>query len=249
MPGETHVGTAEVRSNVPSRVGAIFARISTGKEQQLHGLVSQIDACRQFLERLGIPLREVKVYEEEGSGRRGDRPVLRRLLRDAALHRFQFLVVFRLDRLTRSGITEMFRVLKALQDSGVRVYSVNEAWWDPTAPTAEVILAVISWAAQLESRVIGERVSIGIQTRKREAERKGQAWLWGRALTSPLRRDPTLPSRALQLREAGLSWTQTAKALGVGRTTARRLYQLGLLSRANGTPTEGGTPGDGSSAG
>jgi len=245
MPGQPQVDTSEVRTNVPSRVAAIYARISTGKEHQLHGLVSQIEACRQFLERLGIPLREVKVYEEEGSGRRGDRPVLRRLLRDAALHRFQVLVLFRLDRLTRSGITEMFRVLKALQDSGVRVYSVHEAWWDPSAPTAEVILAVISWAAQLESRVIGERVSAGIQTRKREAERKGQPWLWGRALTSPLRRDPTLPSRALQLREAGRSWTQTAQALEVSKTSARRLVQLGRLSRANGTAAEEGTPEDG----
>lgn len=246
--GEPHVDTAEIGSKVPSRAGAIFARISTGKEQQQHGLVAQIETCRQFLERLEIPLREVKVYQEEGSGRRRDRPVLRRLLRDAALHRFQILVVFRLDRLTRSGITEMFQVLKALQHSGVRVYSVNETWWDPNAPTAEVILAVISWAAQLESRVIGERVSAGIQTRKKEAERKGQPWLWGRALTSPLRRDPTLPSRAVQLREAKLSWSKTAQTLGVGRTTARRLYQLGLVSRANGTPIEEGTAEDGTGA-
>ena len=42
----------------PARSAAIYGRISTGKEQQPHGLATQIHACRQLLERLGVPLRE-----------------------------------------------------------------------------------------------------------------------------------------------------------------------------------------------
>lgn len=247
MQGGSRIERIEDRSVGPARSAAIYARISTGREQQPHGLETQVRACREMLRRLE-PLRDVAVFEEEGSGRRRDRPVLRKLLHDAALHRFQLLVVFRLDRLTRGGIADMFRVLKTLQGYGVQLFSVCETWWDPAAPTAELILAVLAWAAEFESKAIGERVSAGIQRRKSEAERKGQPWLWGRGLTSPLRRDPTLPLKALQLREAGLSWAKTALSLRVSRTSARRLYQIGLASRASGTATEDGKAEDGDCA-
>jgi DNA invertase Pin-like site-specific DNA recombinase len=224
-----------VTADLRSREGAIYARISTGREQQGHGLEAQVHACRDLLRRLAIPLRGVTVYEEEASGRRSDRPVLRKLLHDAAMHRFTVLVVFRLDRLSRGGIVEMFRVLKALQGAGVRVYSVSEAWWDPDAPTAELILAVLAWAAEFESRAIGERVAAGIAARRAEAERRGRPFLWGRARVSPLTRDPELPAKALGLRQGGLSWTRVARSLGVGRTTARRLCKLARISGVSGT--------------
>jgi len=194
----------------PIRLPAVYCRVSTGKEEQRHGLVTQAQACKDFLRRLPFPMGEAKVYEDEGSGRKGNRPALRRLLHDAAMHRFQILVVFKLDRLSRGGIAEMFRVLKALQGYGVRVYSVCETWWDPAAPTAELILAVLAWAAEFESKAIGERVAAGIATRRAESEQRGERFLWGRALVSPLRNDPTLPLKALQLRKDGLSWTKMA---------------------------------------
>jgi DNA invertase Pin-like site-specific DNA recombinase len=235
-------------AKIPPRSAAIYGRISTGKEQQGHGLETQVHACRELLQRLEFPLRDVAVYEEEGSGRRRDRPILCKLLHDAAMHRFQVLVVFRLDRLTRGGIAEMFRVLKALQDSRVRVYSVCETWWDPDAPTAELILAVLAWAAEFESKAIGERVAAGIAARRAEAERHGKPFLWGRAKVSPLTRDPDLPSKALRLRQGGLSWTGVAKSIGVGRTTARRLCQLARLSGVSGTGKGEVTEKDGPSA-
>ncbi len=223
----------------PARSASIYARISTGRELQGHGLETQVHACRELVERLGFSLRGVTVYEEEGSGRRRDRPVLRKLLHDAAMHRFQILIVFRLDRFTRGGIAEMFRVLKTLQGAGVRVYSVCETWWDPDAPTAELILAVLAWAAEFESRAIGERVAAGIAARRAEAARRGKPFLWGRARVSALARDPGLPARALELRRSGRSWAQVARTLGVGRTTARRLCLVGCsLSKSRSTRKE-----------
>jgi DNA invertase Pin-like site-specific DNA recombinase len=244
-PGGPRVGSVTERAKFPLRSVAIYGRISTGKEQQGHGLEAQAHACRDLLHRLELPLRDVAVYEEEGSGRRRDRPVLRRLLHDAAMHRFQILVVFRLDRLTRGGIAEMFRVLKALQGAGVRVYSVCETWWDPDAPTAELILAILAWAAEFESRAIGERVAAGIAARRAEAERRGKPFLWGRAKVSPLTCDPELPVKALRLRQSGLSWTRVAASLGVGRTTARRLCQLARSLGVSGTGKGEAKPKDG----
>ncbi len=234
LRGELGVERVERHLTSPGRSAAIYARISTGKAQQPHGLDAQVQACRESLRRLE-PLRDIVVYEEEESGRRIDRPVLRTLLRDAALHRFTILAVFRLDRLTRRGIGEMFQVIKTLQGCGVRIYSASETWWDPEAPTAELVLAVLAWVAEFESRMIGERVAAGIAARRAAAEKRGEKFMWGRARVSALTRDPGLPAKALWLRQEGLSWTRVAQSLGVGRTTARRLCRLAASSGVSGT--------------
>lgn len=206
---------------------AIFLRVSTTKPEQEHGLTAQLQACKEFLEQRGLPADGARIFKEQASGRRTNRPVLREMLHEAAMHRFQVLVLFRLDRMSRGGIGEMFRILRALGGYGVRVYSVCETWWDPDNPTHELILAVLAWAAEFESKAIGERVAAGIAARRAEAERKGRPFLWGRARTSRLARDPALPAKAVEMRRDGLSWAQIGRGLGVGRTTARRLYRLG----------------------
>ena len=48
----------------------------------------------------------------------------------------------------------------------------------------------------------------------------------GRPTVMESRGDPKLPTRAAELRSLGLSWSQIASRLGVGRTTARRLVLL-----------------------
>lgn len=248
MPRESRVESDEDRANARPRSVAIYCRASTTKEEQRHGLASQLRACKEFLVRQRVEFESVQIYQEQASGRKSDRPVLRKLLHDVALHKVQIVVVFRLDRLSRGGIGEMFRLVKYIEDHGGHLYSASEEWFNPDNPTHELTLAILSWASAFESQAIGERVASGIARRRAEAERRGEPFLWGRALVSPLRRDPELPVKAVRLRKDGLSWTKTARALGVGRTTARRLYQIGLASRANGTPAEEWTAEDGSRA-
>ncbi len=221
------------------RPWALYLRVSTKREDQEGGLMSQLQACQEFLRRKGVSPDEAIVFREQASGRQTNRPVLRKLLHQAAMHRFGYVLVFKLDRLSRGGIVPTFQLLKTLHDCNVVVHSVSESWLRPEDPVHEVILAVLSFAAQIESASISERVSAGIARRKAEASRKGEPWLWGRALSSPLRHDPALPSKAVTLREDGRSWSQTARALEVSKTSARRLYQLGLALRANGTPADG----------
>ncbi len=213
---------------------ALFLRVSTAKPEQEHGLVAQRRACEDYLERRGWSSKDGRIFEEQASGRRTKRPVLRAMLHEAAMHGFQVLVVFRLDRLSRGGIAEMFRILRALTAYGVRVFSVCETWWDPDNPTHELILAVLAWAAEFESKAIGERVAAGIAARRAGAERKGRPFLWGRARTSWVARDATLPTRVAEMRKRRLSWAQIGKNLGVSKTSARRLHGLGKSHDAKG---------------
>lgn len=220
------------------RPWAVYARVSTKREDQEGGLASQLEACLEFLRGKGLPSQNVIAFREQASGRQTNRPVLRKLLQQAAMHRFEGVVVFKLDRLSRGGIVATFSLLRAFHDHGVRVLSTAEPWWDAASPVHEVILAVLAFAAQIESQSISERVSAGIARKRAEAQRRGELFYWGRARTSALRKDPELPAKATQMRKEGRSWSETARAMRVSRTTARRLYLLGQASKVTGTADE-----------
>lgn len=202
---------------------AIYVRVSTEEQAETgHGLESQLAACRDFIEARGW--EEVKAYEDVVTGRRVLRPGLDRMLRDAALHRFNAVVAFRLDRLTRGGIREAFRVLETLQGRGVRVYSVADGWWHPDDPTSEVVLAVLAWAAQMESEASSRRIKAGVKRRRDKAEKDREPFLWGKGFQAYATRDPTLPEKVKAARAAGQSWRAIVKAFGLKSTaTAWRL--------------------------
>ena len=213
---------------------AIYARVSTHRADQEHGLEAQVRACRRFVSDRGLDVDQVLEYREQASGRKAEdeRPQLRRLLQDAAMKRFRIMVVFKLDRLSRSQILvtgDVVELVKKLQAYGVRVYSTSESRWDPDNPDAPLILAALSWAASMESRAIADRVSSGIAAKKAEAAERGERFLWGRGRTSRLVEDPQLPQRVLALRGAAppwkASWAQVAKALDLHVGTARRYWR------------------------
>ena len=68
------------------------------------------------------------------------------------------LYVFRLDRLARSGIRAMFEVLEDFKRHGVEVVTLADGF-DVNGPAAEIVLAVLAWAAQRETLAMRERVS------------------------------------------------------------------------------------------
>src|SRR5580704_9838247 len=96
-------------------------------------------------------------YAEKKSAKTTDRAELRRL-RVNARAGFQKLYVFRLDRLARSGIRDMFEIVEELRSHGVEIITVADGF-DVNGPAAEVVLAVLAWAAKMERLATAERIS------------------------------------------------------------------------------------------
>src|SRR5215468_3997888 len=94
-----------------------------------------------------------KWFEEKRSGRTLARPELDRLRQAARGGQFRKLYVFRLDRLTRSGIRDTFEVIEELRAHGCEVVSVADGF-SLEGPAAEVFLAVMAWAAKMERLAI-----------------------------------------------------------------------------------------------
>jgi|WetSurMetagenome_2_1015567.scaffolds.fasta_scaffold10210_5 DNA invertase Pin-like site-specific DNA recombinase len=150
-------------------------------------------------------------YEDRQSGGTLDRADLHRLRAAARAGEVKRLYVYRLDRLTRTGIRDTLSLLTELREYGCEVRSVADGF-DLAGPFADVVVAVISWAAQMERIAIGERIS----SARTRLEKQGRSWGRPQVLL------PSQIKQATALRADGQSWRDIAKKLGVSRTTLQR---------------------------
>jgi DNA invertase Pin-like site-specific DNA recombinase len=119
--------------------------------------------------------------------------------------------VFKLDRLTRSGIRDTFEVIEELRAVGCHLVSVSDGF-SLDGPAAEIILAVMAWAANMERLAINERIAAARERVEAEGKR------WGR----PSRLTEATRERIAVLRQDGRSIRDIAVALKVPRSTVAR---------------------------
>lgn len=159
-------------------------------------------------------------YGETFTGATMQRPELARLRGDVRTGHVVRLYVYRLDRLTRSGIRDTLEVVEELRRHGCELVSIADGF-DVGGPAAEIVLAVLAWAAKMERLAIGERISAA----RARVEATGGTWGRPRVLT------PFQERRIRELVDEGRSVRQVAESLGVPRTTIRR-----SLGRGGGGP-------------
>jgi len=150
-------------------------------------------------------------YAEKRSGKVLARPELDRLRAEARTGAIRRLYVFRLDRLTRSGIRDTFELIEELRAHGVHLVSISDGF-DLDGPAAEVVLAVMAWAAKMERLAINERISAA-RDRMRE---QGKAWGRPSSLSDADREGMS------KMKLAGRSTRQIAVAMKVPRSTVAR---------------------------
>lgn len=153
-------------------------------------------------------------YTEARSARTLDRPELARVRERARRGELRRLYVFRLDRLTRSGIRDLLEVVEELRRHGCELLSVADGF-SLDGPAAPVVIAVMGWAAQMEQQAMRERVSAA---RERVEAAGGR---WGR----PSRMTDALVTRARKMAAAGRTVRAIAVALKVPRSTVGRALE------------------------
>ncbi|MCC6807833.1 MAG: recombinase family protein [Deltaproteobacteria bacterium] len=163
-------------------------------------------------------------YDEKMSGKTLARPELQRLRADVRAGIVSKIYVYRLDRLTRSGIRDTFEVIEELHAHGCQLVSIGDGF-DLAGPAAEIILAVLAWSAKAERQVIGERVAAA----RMRLEAEGRPW--GR----PSRLRDGERVQLMKLREQGMSLRQIAVTMRVPKTTVIRA----LAAVRNTTPNSG----------
>src|SRR5437868_3905736 len=156
---------------------AIYTRKSSeeGLEQEFNSLQAQREACEAFItsqrEEGWVCLRAG--YDDGGfSGGTMDRPALQRLLADITAGRVDTVVVYKIDRLTRS-LPDFAKIVEILDARGASFVSVTQQF-NTTTSMGRLTLNVLLSFAQFEREVIGERIRDKIA-----ASKKKGMWLGG----------------------------------------------------------------------
>lgn len=196
---------------------AAYARIST----VVHGqdLANQIEPIRQLAAARGLDL--VNVFKDEGvSGSTERRKGLDELLAEAKRGKFKVLIVMELSRLARD-VRHLLNTLHELHESGVTLISIREAIEFNETPFSRGMVTMIGLLVNIEAALIRDRIKTALAIRKQSAAATG--WRCGR----PPKITLELIDAAKKLRASGSSIRQTAKALGVSKTTILRACREG----------------------
>jgi site-specific DNA recombinase len=140
---------------------AIYTRKSSeeGLEQDFNSLHAQREACEAYvLSQVGEGWSALSAHYDDGgfSGGSMERPGLAALLRDIAAGKIDIVVVYKVDRLTRS-LADFAKIVEQFDARGVSFVSVTQAF-NTTSSMGRLTLNVLLSFAQFEREVTGERI-------------------------------------------------------------------------------------------
>jgi site-specific DNA recombinase len=150
---------------------AIYTRVSTdqGLDQEFNSLDAQYDASSAYIKsqaHAGWTLIKAR-YDDGGySGGSTDRPNLQRLLEDIRARKIDVIVVYKVDRLTRS-LADFAKLVELFDAHGVSFVSVTQQF-NTTTSMGRLTLNVLLSFAQFEREVTSERIRDKIAASKRK---------------------------------------------------------------------------------
>ena len=208
---------------------AVYTRKSSeeGLDQEFNSLDAQREACEAYIASqkpegwVLVPDR----YDDGGfSGGTLERPALKRLLADIEQGLVDVIVVYKIDRLSRS-LMDFAKLVEAMETHGVTFVSVTQSF-NTTTSMGRLTLNILLSFAQFEREVIGERI------RDKVAASKARGmWMGGKV---PLGYD--VQNRKLAVNETEAERVRRIFELfvetGSGIETVRRLQAEGVTSKS-----------------
>lgn len=200
----------------PKRV-AIYARVSTTTKGQ--DPENQLIELREWCAAKGHIITHE--YIDFVSGKKGvsKRDQLAALMADASKAKFDLVLVWALDRLSREGMFAMVKYIEMLTSFGVQYHSFTEPLLNSdNEMVRNIMLAVQSSMAKAEVQKLSLRTKAGIAKARKNGTKSGKT-IGGQAL------DATLRQRVVREAGKGKSAYAIGKLLGVDRKTAAKYME------------------------
>ena len=191
-----------------SKKVAIYARVSTDRQTT----DSQLHELREFVRRAKWTV--YREYTDTGySGKNTQRPAFTEMLNDARRRQFDLLLVWKLDRLSRS-LRDLITTLDELGLLGIDFISYDNQL-DTSSPSGKLVFNIIGAVAEFERDIIRERVRAGLANARRKGKKLGR---------------PRIPQlirkKVITLKERGLSNRAIGKDLKIAESTVRNCLKM-----------------------
>ncbi len=221
--------TSQIGSSKPRKRCAVYCRVSSDErlDQEFNSIDAQREAGQAYVasQRSEGWIPVVDDYDDPGfSGGNTERPGLRRLMVDIERGLVDIVVVYKIDRLTRS-LADFSKMVEVFERQGVSFVSVTQQF-NTTTSMGRLMLNVLLSFAQFEREVTGERIRDKIAASKR----KGM-WMGG---VPPLGYDVANRLLVINETEAAVVRRIFAEMLTIGSPTliAERLASDGITTKA-----------------
>lgn len=192
---------------------AIYYRVSTD-HQDYHSQKQEVENWLDDLPTQKKP-EKIFIYKDKGvSGKIVERDQYQKMLSDAFNRKFDTIVVYRLDRLSRNA-TDAIQILLELDKFGVGFISVTQPILNlgKDNPFRRTILAAFAELAEIEREAIVARVKAGLNAAKKR----------GTVLGQPKKYGDKEVIKAKQLKENGKSYREIAKELHLSVGTISKI--------------------------
>ena len=185
---------------------ALYSRVSTRDKGQ--DAENQLAQLREFAATQNWQI--VAEYVDHASGSRSDREQFQAMFADASKRRFELVLFWSLDRLSREGVLETMQHLQRLTAYGVGWRSYTEQFLDSVGPFRDAVLAILATLAKQERIRIGERTRAGLDIARAKGRKLGR---------------PSVAVDLVQVRKLradGVSLAKIARQLGVSTSSVFR---------------------------
>jgi len=216
-----------MHKNVPTVRCAIYTRKSTeeGLDQDFNSLHAQREAAEAYIKsqkHLGMA-QLAEHYDDGGfTGSNLDRPALQRLLEDIEAHRVDCVVVYKVDRLSRS-LLDFARLVDRFDQRSVSFVSVTQQF-NTTTSLGRLTLNILLSFAQFEREIIGERTRDKMSAARRKGKWVGGTPVLGYDIDPGNRRLVVNEKEALRIREIFGLYEKRHSLAAVTRELGRRRW-------------------------
>lgn len=154
---------------------ALYPRVSGHEQEDNYSIPEQIDRMKKYCESRDWMV--YKIYTDSGySGSNMDRPGLQSLIKDSESGKFDMVLVYKLDRLSRSQKDVLYLVEDVFDKHGVAFSSMTENF-ETSSPFGKAMLGILAVFAQLERSQIRERTMMGKDSLAQEGKWHGGKWV------------------------------------------------------------------------
>jgi DNA invertase Pin-like site-specific DNA recombinase len=186
---------------------AIYARVSTDKQDTENQLIQ----LRDFASKQGWQI--IGEYTDYESGSKSERAAFQRMFYDASRRKFDLVLFWALDRLSREGVYQTLQHLNRLESYGIGFRSFTEPYFDSCGVFKDAVIAIMATLAKQERVKRSERTKAGL----------AMARARGKSLGRPTKLNGQHKAAITRLKAQGCSYRAIGRELRISLRSVQRL--------------------------